>query len=82
MSLKANNLWLDAIPKELPLDSVINKYNFKNDKVTAILGEYDDPSSQRKGPVSVDITSNGNSYKTSFFLSIVLKFFSFGGIII
>ena len=61
LGVKANNLWLDAIPAEIMLDDVINKYNFKSDMVTAVIGEYDDPSSQKQGILTLPINQDANT---------------------
>lgn len=60
-NVKAQNLWLDAIPNEIYLDQLIEKYNFNATVPTAIIGEYDDPSNQRQGLVTLPINEEANT---------------------
>ena len=60
-NVKAQNLWLDAIPGEIYLDDLIEKYNFNTNIPTAIIGEYDDPSNQRQGIVTLPINEEANT---------------------
>ena len=55
-------LWLDNVPKDLLLYPLINKYKYgeKVGIINPIVGEYDDPSNQKQGPVSINITEKGN----------------------
>ena len=59
--LRAQNLWLDSIPSDLTLGSVINKYNFKSNTVTAIIGEYDDPSNQYQNILTLPLNEESNT---------------------
>ena len=61
---KNKNLWLDSISNELVIGNLIKKYNIDNKKyiINTLIGEYDDPSNQKQGPVYVDITTNGNLF--------------------
>ena len=54
---KNKNLWLDSISNELVIGNLIKKYI-----INTLIGEYDDPSNQKQGPVYVDITTNGNLF--------------------
>ena len=54
-NLKSDNLWLDSIPKDLKLIDVLEKYPVDKTKVSAIIGEYDDPSNQKQGLLSVPL---------------------------
>jgi len=60
-NLKAENLWLDSIPKELDLSKLINKYNFKSEQVTAVIGEYDDPSNQHQDILTLPLNQDANT---------------------
>ena len=59
--LKADNLWLDSIPGDLKLEDVISKYNFNSDKVTAVIGEYDDPSNQYQNILTLPLDEDANT---------------------
>ncbi len=56
------NLWLDNVPDHLYIYDLFKKYPVKAKKhiINPLIGEYDDPASQAQGPVSVNITENGN----------------------
>lgn len=60
-NLKVQNLWLDSIPGDLSLGTIINKYNFKSDKVTAVIGEYDDPSNQYQNILTLPLNEESNT---------------------
>ena len=60
--LKANNLWVEKIPEEIFVDSLIKKYSYnKQNDVTAIIGEYDAPSKQIQNILTLNLTSEGNT---------------------
>lgn len=61
--LVADKLWLDIIPKEIFVNNLIKKYNFKpiKWKLRAIIGEYDDPNNQRQDLLTLDLTENPNT---------------------
>lgn len=61
--LKADKLWLDIIPKEIFVNNLIKKYDFKpmKWKLKAIIGEYDDPNNQRQDLLTLDLTDNPNT---------------------
>ena len=62
MSVTARNLWLDSIPANIYIDSIIKKYNYhKTDDITAIIGEYDAPSKQYQNILTVPISEDGNT---------------------
>ncbi len=54
-NLKADNLWLDSIPKDLSIKDVLSKYKIDGEHVNAIIGEYDDPSSQTQGLLTLPL---------------------------
>lgn len=60
-NLKAENLWLDSIPGDLGLSDVITKYNFRSDKPTAVIGEYDDPSNQYQNILTLPLNEESNT---------------------
>ncbi len=62
-NVNLSQLWLPAIPKEIYLSKVIEKYKFQPQKniFEAIIGEYDDPTSQRQDLLKIDLTENGNT---------------------
>lgn len=60
-NLKATNLWMDAIPGDIYVDNVINKYNYKNSEVTAVIGEYDAPSRQYQDILTLTLNDEGNT---------------------
>ena len=82
-NIKTSNLWLDSIPEVMYFKDLLSKYPVKPKKyiIETLIGEYDDPSSQKKGPVSIDITSNGNLFvsgitgsgKTTFLQSFIFS---------
>lgn len=65
--IKAKNLWLDSIPANIYVDDIVNKYNYKNDEVTVVLGEYDAPSKQYQDILTLTLNDEGNTlvYGTS-----------------
>ena len=60
-SVRAETLWLDSIPGELKLSDVINKYSFKSNKTTAIIGEYDDPANQFQDILTLPLNEESNT---------------------
>ena len=61
--MKARSLWLDKLENEIFVNSLMVKYGFtgKPWDITAVVGEYDDPSNQRKGLLTIDFNNNGNT---------------------
>ena len=59
----ARKLWLDRIESKIYVGNLINKYNFVPKKwdITAIIGEYDDPSNQRQGLLTLDFNNSPNT---------------------
>ncbi len=59
----AKRLWLDNIPPIILVDNVESKYQIQHTpyKVSALIGEYDAPESQKQGPVVYDLLENGNT---------------------
>jgi len=60
-NLKSDNLWLDSIPETIMLDDIIRKYNFSSESVTAVLGEYDDPSNQYQNILTLPLNEDSNT---------------------
>ena len=61
-NLKAKNLWLDSIPAEIYVDDVITKYRYNNSNVvTAVIGEYDEPSKQKQDILTLPFDEDGNT---------------------
>ena len=60
--LKVDNLWLDAMPEDLYLEDLIKKYNFTSAETTAIIGEYDDPSSQKQGILTLPLNEESSTF--------------------
>ena len=59
--IKKSNLWLDAIPADIYLDDLHNKYNVKKGMdLSIIVGEYDDPYNQRQDLVKFNYTKKDN----------------------
>ena len=60
--LKAKNLWLDSIPEDIYIDDIIDKYKYNNSKaVTAVIGEYDAPSSQYQDILTLTFDEDANT---------------------
>ena len=59
----ARKLWLDRIDSKIYVGNLINKYNFVPTKwnITAVIGEYDDPSNQRQGLLTLDFNNSPNT---------------------
>lgn len=60
-NVSSDNLWLDAIKPNISLEYLINKYHFSEVNPTAIIGEYDDPSSQEQNILTLSLDNNCNS---------------------
>lgn len=60
-NIKAKNLWLDSIPANIYVDDIVNKYNYKNNEVTVVLGEYDAPSKQYQDILTLTLNDEGNT---------------------
>ena len=62
-NMVAEKLWLDKIPKEIFVNNLMNKYNFKPQKwdITPIVGEYDDPGNQKQALLTIDFNNTGNT---------------------
>ena len=63
LNIKSGSLWLDNIPDIIVIDNIVDKYNipFERSVVSAIVGEYDDPSNQDQGVLDINLNYNGNT---------------------
>lgn len=61
--LSAKKLWLEKIDKEIYVNNLMNKYSFKPEKwnIVPVIGEYDDPSNQKQGLLTLDFNNSGNT---------------------
>lgn len=62
--IKVRPLWLDPIPEKIYIDELILKYQYQNnDKnvIEAVIGEYDDPTNQSQGLLTLSMTQGGNT---------------------
>ena len=62
LDFKNQQLWLDNVPTELYYNNVVNKYGIKAKffDINPVIGEYDDPASQKQSYVTLPITYGGN----------------------
>ena len=60
--LKINPLWLSSIPGVIYVDKLKTKYNYekKDYFLDAVIGEYDQPSKQQQGILTLPISKDGN----------------------
>ncbi len=58
-----NKLWLDAIPGEIYINDLKEKYAYETKpyKINPIIGEYDKPASQEQKLLTLDLSNNGNT---------------------
>ena len=59
---KIRKLWLDKIPAIILVDDLYKKYNFKKNDfdINPVYGEFDDPTNQLQGVLTLPITREGN----------------------
>ena len=59
--IKTEQLWLDDIPEKIYIKDTKEKYKFrkKDNDITLCIGEYDDPSNQKQGLVSLSLNKDG-----------------------
>jgi len=62
-NIKCRPLWLDKIPAEIFVNSLISKYNYKKENfvINPVIGEYDDPSMQLQHLLTLPISTEGNA---------------------
>ena len=63
LNIKSGSLWLDNIPDIIVIDNIVDKYDiqFERNVITAVIGEYDDPSNQNQGVLDINLNYNGNT---------------------
>ncbi len=56
-------LWLNRIPDYIYVDDLNKKYNYQTHQylINPIIGEYDDPSNQKQGLLTLDLTNEGHT---------------------
>ena len=56
-------MWLESIPESIYIKNLRKKYKFKPEKnvINPIIGEYDDPSNQKQGILTLNYTEDGNT---------------------
>lgn len=56
-NIEFKQLWLPSISKEIYLSSIVKKYNYtpQNNKIEAIIGEYDDPKNQLQNLFTINL---------------------------
>lgn len=61
--IENQSLWLENIPETIFVKDIRKKYQVKvtKNRISAIVGEYDDPSNQRQGVVELDFSTLGNT---------------------
>lgn len=61
--IKTEQLWLDNIPETIYIKDLKNKYKIKpkENVISPVIGEYDDPANQYQGIVQLDLSKNGNT---------------------
>lgn len=58
-NIKRNNLWLPPLQSEIYINDLIRKYNYqKTNEISAIIGEYDAPSMQQQGLLTLNMLNN------------------------
>lgn len=58
-----HRLWLDAIPGQIYVQNLKNKYNYKPVpyQITPVIGEYDMPAAQKQSLLTLDLTNKVNT---------------------
>ena len=61
--LVTSKLWLDAIPGQIYVQNLKNKYNYKPTpyQITPVIGEYDMPAAQQQHLLTLDLTNKINT---------------------
>ncbi len=62
-NIVTTRLWLDAIPAEIFVDQLKEKYGYQAEPyfINPIIGEYDAPASQQQGLLTLNLTNKGNT---------------------
>ena len=63
-NIKSSLLWLENIPEVIYYNKTNKKYDFttKPYYIEALIGEYDDPSHQKQGAVTLPLSKDGNTF--------------------
>ena len=63
MTLDVKQLWLDKLPTELYINNLVKKYSYKENRfaLNPMIGEYDDPTNQTQGLLTLNISEFGNA---------------------
>lgn len=66
INFQYQQMWLDNVPKTIYIDDIRKKYNIeiKPFEINPLIGEYDDPTNQKQGPVRLALNKGGNVYIT------------------
>ena len=62
LDLNIKPLWLSSIPKEIYVDKLKDKYKYEKEEfvLNPVIGEYDYPSKQSQGLLTIPISNEGN----------------------
>lgn len=62
-NISTKMLWLSAIPDKVYTDGLKNKYDYKSAPyfINPVIGEYDNPSQQQQGILTLNLTNIGNT---------------------
>lgn len=62
-NIKTKMLWLSSIPDKIYVEGLKVKYNYESKPyyINPVIGEYDNPSSQEQGILTLDLTNVGNT---------------------
>lgn len=60
--IKTKKLWLSSIPDVIRLDGIVEKYDYEEKPyvIRPAIGEYDNPSAQTQGLLTIDFTNIGH----------------------
>ena len=62
MNFNLKNLWMDRLSENIYIGNLIKKYKYTKERfiINPVIGEYDDPTNQRQGLLTLPITKEGN----------------------
>jgi S-DNA-T family DNA segregation ATPase FtsK/SpoIIIE len=62
-NIQTKRLWLDPLPSIINITELKNKYSYNptKNKITPVIGEYDDPVNQVQNILTLDLSDNGNT---------------------
>ena len=63
LNIKRTQLWLDRIPNDIYVNELIEKYHYqkKENDLSLVIGEYDDPSRQSQKLLTIPLSEEGNA---------------------